>query len=111
MVADSIRRSQRWSGKSGGKLERPAMKWSLKVPMTRSAGFVRWSYGGTSCRAMLLAARNRLNAAEHSLSEICNLGWSPHAVRLSYSVSYASMREASARFFSGTARMALASWT
>jgi hypothetical protein len=48
VVACWIRQHQRWSGKAGPVLLKPAIKWSFQVPMAFLSAFVQCRCGGTS---------------------------------------------------------------
>ena len=83
VVACCTRRSQRWSGKAGLALVRPARKWSFHVPMAFSAGLDRWSWGGTNWYVILFLVINVARLGGHSLSRNSTLGVWPRATRWS----------------------------
>ena len=73
--------SHRIKGKSGSVLQRPAMKWFLKVRMARSAALRRWMWGGASWKSMSWLSMNCMSAVDASLSSRWRLGLSPRVVK------------------------------
>ena len=70
VVAMVMSRHHRCIEKEVSTLERPAMRWYLKIPMEFSALLVQCKWGETSWKIILLERNCRFSALEHSLFRI-----------------------------------------
>ena len=102
-------RHHRWSGKSYWVLPSPAIKYSLKVQMTRYAEFLWWMCGGTNWNILLTYLMKVLITLVHSLSRMCRLGFKPLLVNMLWSFWSAVFKSSPDIVFIGYAWMVLES--
>ena len=97
--------------KEGSTLAKPAIKWSLKVPIGFSALLTQWRWGETNWKLMLFDRKCHFRASGHPLSRICVCGLKPWSVRYVCNFITALTMSRSDRDFRGSARIALVSST
>ena len=85
VVPCGMRRSHRYIGKLGGRLESPAVRFEGVNRFLCWVGAVVVG-GGTSWRPISFCLGNFLKAVGHSLSHICKIGLRPVVVNMSYIV-------------------------
>ena len=106
-----MRRSYKWRGEFGLKLESPAMRWGLIVWIYLYTIRDRCRPDGTSWCVSPAYLINFFIRAEHSLSRICRRGCRPLYLRCSYNFFTVRSSSVLARDVSGSARMASLSYS